>query len=126
MPDDRRSIIKVSAFISPEDLGRASTYLLFSRERTHEKEYAHAIEQAFLNAELTPLRLFVQRDLAFLECRCYVESLSYDKYVSPADNFFTRAFSDAIVHIPTARIRSKINGRNANNYTYNFAQTNSE
>lgn len=120
MTDDTPSLIKVNAFIKPEDLFYASAYLLFSDERKSERKHANVIEQAFMGANLTPRRLFVQRDMIFLECGGYVATSSLDRYNSPTDNFFTRVFADAVVQIPAGKVPSRIGGKDSNSYAYEF------
>jgi hypothetical protein len=119
-------LIKVRAFIKPEDLFYASAYLLFSDERTHERKHVNTIEQAFLGANLMSRRLFVQKEMIFLECRGYVASATLDRYNSPADNFFTRVFADAIVRIPAGKIPPKIGDRDANSCVYEFKPVSSD
>ncbi len=64
-------IVKVMEFLKPEEFYYNAMYLLFSSDRSNEKEYETQLKEAFKIANLSPKRFKIENRVIILECSGY-------------------------------------------------------
>jgi hypothetical protein len=122
MGDPSSILVDVKAFIQPEEFYNKSLYLLFSKERTLERENENLLKKAFMIANLKPKRLVVEQGAMVLECAGYGQALAHDQYLFEKDPTFTRFFLPATYHINVGQLPSPTAGQRANGLSYTFRQ----
>ncbi len=120
---DRSSmLVKVLDFIKPEEFYSKSLYLLFSQDRTFERENETRIARAFKSADLTPQRLVVEEGIIFLECGGYGQAMAEDLILYDGPCTFTRFFLPATYHFAVGRLPSRTAEKRTRGLSYTFTQ----
>lgn len=123
MGDPNSILVDVRAFIKPEEFYNKSLYLLFSKERTLEREHENILKKAFMLANLKPQRLVIEQGIMVLECSGYGQALAHDIYLFNKDPTFTRLFLPATYHIAVGKLPSITMGERSGGLSYTFRQT---
>jgi hypothetical protein len=123
MTDDSGSrLLDVQAFIQPEEFFNKSLYLLFSRDRTKEREHENILKRAFRLADLEPQRLVVEKGIMMLECDGYGQAMAYDQYLFDEGPVCTRFFLPATYHIAVGKVPFQAARERLNERVYVFRQ----
>jgi hypothetical protein len=123
MGDPNSILVDVKAFIKPEEFYNKSLYLLFSKERTLEREHENLLKKAFMLANLKPKKLVIEQGIMVLECSGYSQVLAHEIYLYDKDPTFTRFFLPAIYRIAVGELPSKTAGERTNGLNYTFRKS---
>jgi len=115
-------ILRAMQFLKPEDFYYSSLYLLFSSDRTHEKEYEAQIREAFQFANLSSKRFIIKNKVIVLECSKYEVIRIDGKLGKSQSSQFSAVSAPSFYSIPAGEAPPKLSPSSLENKVYNFKQ----
>lgn len=120
MLDDNDPILKVMKFLKPEDFYYNAMYLLFSSDRSHEKEYETQLKEAFKVANLYPKRFKIENKIIVLQCAGYGLVKLVNNIAEWQNPNFTQVLAPATYNIAVGEAPPKLSPTSLENKVYIF------
>jgi hypothetical protein len=113
-------ILKVMEFLKPEEFYYNAMYLLFSSDRSHEKEYETQLKEAFKIANLSPKRYKIENNIIVLECSGYGLVRLENKISEWQNPSFTQVLAPATYKIAAGEAPPRLSSSSLENKVYTF------
>jgi len=113
-------ILKVMEFMKPEEFYYNAMYLLFSSERSYEKQYETQLKEAFKIANLSPKRYKIENNIIVLECSGYGLVRLENKILECQKPTFTQVLAPATYKIVAGEAPPKLSPSSLENKVYVF------
>lgn len=113
-------VLKVMEFLKPEEFYYNAMYLLFSSDRSHEKEYETQLKEAFRVANLSPKRFKIENSIIILECSGYGLVKLVSKTPELQNPKFTQVLAPATYNIAAGEAPPKFSPSSLENKVYVF------
>ena len=120
MLENNDPILKVMEFLKPEEFYYSAMYLLFSNERSHEKEYETHLKEAFKIANLSPKKFTIENSIIILECSGYGLVKLVNKIPELQNPKFTQVLAPAVYKLAAGEAPPKFSPSGLEDKVYIF------